>query len=435
MARIFPSPTGLVNNLVRYPNATPEGGTKRDPGRPVPGAAKGAPILKRRPAAEITVATINQAKRDVDAKLPDGPYEIPDTTCRGLVLRVRPRGVTWIFRARFAKKYTTWTVASIDNLSAPSKARDRANEARVKIKRGIDPAEWLREQELGGSVERTFDAAIDGWTYEDGTAKYLAHIMSEKRIATYKDYRSCLNPKEFIERISKTAKRQRRKHAIRQSEPKKAAIKILIPSPLYADLRPVRGKLLKAITEDDIANVRSSIYKRGKRAQSNHVLRVLKAFFGWAADEPGSGLKKTNPARDVKFLFKQKKDPERKRLKLRTPTIDELSRLPILLANERVFPQVQAATRLAEYSAQRRLTVLSAEQEEFVDCLPDFELPPGWGVWIVPSWKMKTDRPHNIPLPPSIWLLVQDANDLPASRNGYSRSSASAAAEQEWTVM
>ena len=58
------------------------------------------------------------------------------------------------------------------------------------------------------------------------------------------------------------------------------------------------------------------------------------------------------------------------------------------------------------------LTVLSAEQEEFVDCLPDFELPPGWGVWVVPSWKMKTDRPHNIPLPPSIWLLVQDAKRL-----------------------
>ena len=201
MVRIFPGPAGLVNNLVRYPNATPEGGDEARFNRPVPGAAKAAPILKRRPAAEITVATINHAKRDVEAKLPDGPYEIPDTACRGLVLRVRPRGVTWIFRARFARKYTTWTVASIDDLSAPSKARDRANEARVKIKRGIDPAEWLREQELGGSVERTFDAATDGWTYEDGTAKYLAHIMSEKRIATYKDYRSCLNPKEFIERI------------------------------------------------------------------------------------------------------------------------------------------------------------------------------------------------------------------------------------------
>jgi hypothetical protein len=140
---------------------------------------------------------------------------------------------------------------------------------------------------------------------------YLALIKSEKRAATYKDYKSCLNPKEFIERVSKKAKSQRRKNTGRQGEQSKPATKILTPAPLYADLRPLRGKLLKAITEDDIANVRSSIYKRGKRAQSNHVLRVLKAFFGWAADEPESGLKKTNPARDVKFLFKQKKDPER----------------------------------------------------------------------------------------------------------------------------
>lgn len=211
MARIFPSPAGLVNNLGRYPNATPIGGMRADSSRPARGAANAALTLKRRPAAEITVATINQAKRDVDAKLPDGPYEIPDTACRGLVLRVRPRSITWIFRARFARKYKSWTIASIDNLSAPSKARDRANEARIKIRRGIDPSEWLREQELGGPIERTFDVAIDGWTYEDGTAKYLDHIRSENRATTYKDYKSCLLPKEFIERIRKRQKRARGK--------------------------------------------------------------------------------------------------------------------------------------------------------------------------------------------------------------------------------
>ena len=409
MARNFPAPSGLVNRLVRYPNATPEGGTKRDPGRPEAGAAKAARALKRRQADEITVAIINQAKRDVEGKLPDGPYEIPDTACRGLVLRVRPRSITWIFRAQFAKKYKTWTVASIDNLSAPSKARDRANEARVKIRRGIDPTEWLREQELGGPVERTFDVAVDGWTYEAGTAAYLAHIKKEKRAATYKDYKSCLNPKEFIERVRKRTKGRRR----RQSEQSKAAIKVLTPSPLYADLRSLRGKLLKVITADDIAGVRSSIYNRGRRSQSNHLLRVLKAFLGWAADEPASGLKKLNAARDVPFLSKQKRDPERvKRLKARTPTIGDLGRLPSLLANERVQPQVRTATRLAEYSAQRRLTVLSAEHEEFTDCLPDFDLPPGWGIWAISSWKMKTDRPHHIPLPPNVWSLVQDAKRL-----------------------
>jgi hypothetical protein len=81
-------------------------------------------------------------------------------------------------------------------------------------------------------------------------------------------------------------------------------------------------------------------------------------------------LKKSNAARDVPFLYKQKRDPERvKRLKARTPTIGDLGNLPSLLANERVQPQVRTATRLAEYSAQRRLTVLSAEQEEFTVCL------------------------------------------------------------------
>jgi len=101
-----------------------------------------------------------------------------------------------------------------------------------------------------------------------------------------------------------------------------------------------------------------------------------------------------------------------KRLKARIPTIDELGRLPTLLANDRVQPSIRIATRLAEYTAQRRLTVRSAEQAEFTDSLPDFELAPGWGVWIIPAEKLKTDRPHNIPLPPKVWSLVQEAKRL-----------------------
>src|SRR5260221_10436242 len=139
-----------------------------------------AHVLTRRAAAEITVATLSRAKSDVEAELPKGPYEIPDKECRGLVLRVRSRTVNWIFRARFGGKYTTWTVASINNLSAPSKARDRCNEARIKVRRGINPTEWFREQELGGPVERTIDPSTDGWNYEEGTTAYLKHIWSQE---------------------------------------------------------------------------------------------------------------------------------------------------------------------------------------------------------------------------------------------------------------
>jgi hypothetical protein len=146
-----------------------------------------------------------------------------------LVLRVRRRSITWIFRARSAEKFETWTVASIANLTAPSKERDRVGGARVKIRRGIDPAEWFREQELGGPVERTFDASIDGWAYEDGTAAYLDHIKTKKRAATYKDYKSCLNPAEFIDRVRKKTKSQSGRHKVRQNERSKAAAKVLIP--------------------------------------------------------------------------------------------------------------------------------------------------------------------------------------------------------------
>lgn len=369
-------------------------------------------LLKRLDAVEITVATLNRARRDVEAKLPRGPYEIPDHKCTGLVLRARPRSITWIFRARFGGKFKTWTIASIDNLSAPSKARDRVYEARTQIRRGIDPTNWLREQELGGPIERTFDAAVDGWTYEEGTAAFLAHIKAERRTTTHKDYRSCLNPAEYIIRIQKSKNRPGRPSK-KDGNRREGSKRIQLPSLLYADLRPLRGRLLKSITDTDIADVRSAIYNRGRRSQSNHVLRVLKAFFDWAAKEPASGLNKSNPARDIPFLYKQKKDPTRiQRLKARTPTIEDLKGLPVRLNTDRVHRSVQIATRLAEFTAQRRTTILSAEQEEFVDSLPDFKLPRGWGVWIIPSWKMKTDRPHNIPLPTNVWPLIAGAKHL-----------------------
>jgi integrase len=368
--------------------------------------------LQRRPAVEITVGTLNQARRDLEAELPDGAYEVPDRECRGLVLRVRPRGIKWIFRARLGGEFRTWTVAGIDNLTAPSKARERVNEARIQIRRGIDPAEWLREQELGGPVERTFDPATDGWTYGEAVDKYLDHVKGENRSSTYKDYKSCLKPAEFIVRASKP-RGKRRKRRNQDASPPKDDEKRKIPSPLFADLQPLRGRLVKSITDEDIANVRSTIYNRGKRVQSNHVLRVLKAFFVWASKEPASGLRKANPAKDVPFLYQQKKDRERvKRLKARIPTIDTLAQLPSMLASDRVLPSIRIATRLAEFSAQRRTTVLSAEQDELIERLLDFDLPRGWGVWSIPSWKMKTDRPHNIPLPPTVWSLVQEARKL-----------------------
>jgi integrase len=329
--------------------------------------------------------------------LPGNASERPQRVLQALgqATKLSPPSTTWHARSR----------------RTPA-GSDRAGEARTKIRRGIDPAEWLREQELGGPVERTFDPATDGWTYEEAVDKYLDHVKGENRGTTYKDYKSCLKPAEFILRANKPGKKPRKRRNQDASQPKDDE-KWKIPSPLFADVQPLRGRRLKNITDEDIATVRSTIYNRGKRAQSNHVLRVLKAFFGWASREPGSGLQKANPAKDVRFLYQQKKDPERvKRLKARIPAIDTLAQLPSLLANDRVLPSIRIATRLAEYSAQRRSTVVSAEQDELIDCLPDFDLPRGWGIWSIPPWKMKTDRPHNIPLPPTVWSFVQEARKL-----------------------
>lgn len=306
---------------------------------------------------EITVATINQALRLVGKE----QVEFVDTHVPGLGIRVRPRGAKWILRGRLGKSQTTWTIADASALS-PKKARERAHEARRLIRRGIDPRDWLAEQELGGKVERKFDPAVDGLTFEDARTIYLGQVKESNRPETYNDYRKTLSSQHCT---------------------------------------PLVGKLLKNITQNDVRHVREKTAKVASRTMAAKVTSAVKRLLNWAAEQPDSGID-VSIGRDVKTgttKSDRKKKPPPKR---------QIAALIFGLGELQCHQSIRLACMLTLLTAQRRHTVASARKDEFE---PDPEGKMG-AIWRISSSLMKRSEAHTIPIPPWTWSIVKAAMKL-----------------------
>jgi integrase len=321
----------------------------------------------RRERTEITVAVVNRARAQVGKE----DIEISDTKTPGLSIRVRSRGAVWTLRGRIGPKQSTWRIADCSVLTAPSAARERAIEARRLLARGIDPADWLREQEHGGRVERTFDPARDGWEWEDARSRYLDFIKAERATATYHDYRKTLSS---------------------------------------ADFQRWNGRLVKSISTQDIQSLRDSIYERGARVQANHTLRIIKAMFSWIAERAGSGITKPGPAAGVEpiSLGGTPSDDTAGRV----PSLAEIGDVPWKLDKTPVNPAARLAVMLTLLTAQRRETIASARRSAFRPAQDG-------GIWTISGVYMKSKRPHVIPLPPVAWAVVQAAMALGATHSDW----------------
>ena len=116
-----------------------------------------------------------------------GERTYSDLQSKGLALRGRTNSAVWCLKGRLGPKQTTWRIADARDMADPDSARAAASEARKLLKRGINPEDRLREVELGGPVERHFDAARDGWSWEKARDEYVAHVLKDKARATYVD--------------------------------------------------------------------------------------------------------------------------------------------------------------------------------------------------------------------------------------------------------
>lgn len=297
--------------------------------------------------------------------------EWADTDVKGLCIRFRAASATWALRGRLGPRQSIWAIGAIDTVSV-SQARDRARKAKDLLKRGIDPKEALAEDQLGGKIERTFDPKKDGWTWEQGRDAYLAEIRQTHAAATCEDYRKSLAPKKS------------------------------------GDLDPLKGKLLKAITDDDIRRCQLAAWNRGKKNQAHHLLRILKACFSWLIQQPDSGIK-ASAAAGVKFLDMgrlARADTGKKLGKLRTG--EEIARMVWGLERADAAPRLAAA--LCLFTVQRISTVLKAHKGE-VEAAPK----AGGGMWNIPPAHIKGKREHLLPLPTVAYHLMKSAIAISAS--------------------
>jgi integrase len=293
-------------------------------------------------------------------------YEVADSRLKGLVVRVRKTTATWALRGRLGPKQSIWRIEDIEKLTDPNIILLRAGTAKEMLKRGEDPTDYLREQEHQGKPVRTFDKEKDGWTWTEAVTEFLIHIKLNRSPHTHTDYRNALNCPD-------------------------------IQGSAWGE------KLLKHIKASDIRLLKEKIGKRGAVAQSNHVLRVVKSLLSWATQQEGSGITDTP---SVALVVK----PTEHRAKLgRVPTPQELGLIPWRLDEFAKQASGRLAVMLTMLTVQRRETIVSARQADFVA----FDGNEGWGMWrMEPDAQIANDRPHAVPLPPLTWKIVLSAKQL-----------------------
>lgn len=314
------------------------------------------------------VATIDSVQREMH-----GPYgsryqpgdDIYDDSCEGLLVRVQKKGSVWYVRGRLGKQQKFWRIKNLERSDDPKALRDRATQARLLARRGIDPQNWLLKEELGGEVERHFDEGKDGWTWETGRDRYLEHVEKTLAPATFADYRRTLRSHDF-------------------------------------DVW--KERLVKNIKKADVQALQTAIVERGVIIQAAHALRVAKACLSWLASNGKSGLLES-PAVAVRPAAKSKQqlakeDDDRDS---RVPKPAELGFLAWSLDDSLGTQAARCAAALVLFTAQRRETVSSARRRDFE------ELDGNVGLWKIPGQFIKGKQRHTIPLPPTTWQIVRRA--------------------------
>jgi integrase len=301
-----------------------------------------------------------------------GEAKFSDTGVKGLALRVRKTGATWVLQGRLGPKQTTWRVADAAEWTDPEDVREVVRDAWKEIRRGINPEESLRTWENGGPKVRHFDREKDGWTWEEARDNYLAALR--KRVAindlsqtTYDGYRIALHRQEMA---------------------------------LLAN------KLLKQVTPEDAMAVRDTALARDVPFQAKVLLQTLQMCVAWAAEQRGSGIRVS-----IIAGVKPPKLPAGRGARVHLPTEAELGRLPWELEAANASQQSRLAALMILLTAQRINTVIKARVEQFE------ELPSGL-VWAIPPGNMKGRRVHVVPLPPATADVARQALAL-ASPNGW----------------
>lgn len=288
----------------------------------------------------------------------------------GLMLQITPSNArSWLLRVMIGSKRRELGLGSYPEVPL-AQARDRAREAKDKIRNGIDPIAERRQIRANLAAEQR-----RGMTFSQATERYLAAKLDAFRNSKHRDqWRSTLE-------------------------------RYAIP-----ELGPI---LVDDLTVQDILRVLEPIWKT-KTETAKRLRGRIEAVLSWATV---SGHRSgDNPARWAGNL---------KELLPAASKVARQSHQPALQIDDapRWFALIKAregvGARALEFAA-----LTAARSQEVRGALWD-EIDLGSAMWIVPAGRMKMDKEHRVPLTDTALQLLEalprfEGNPLvfPAPRGG-----------------
>jgi integrase len=316
------------------------------------------------PATKLTAAFCNSVK-------PTGGKQMayPDSDVRGLELRVSGDGrKTWTFRYRMRDgRQSRMSLGVYSPEFDLANARKEARKARVTVDGGGDPA---------------------------GVQRAAKEAARNEPIQTFADLAAA-----YFSATERGAYRPKRPSSLTNEH---AVYRVHI-KPALAGLR------LETVTKRTVKNALAAMLDKGVTSQAVRAQAVIRQMFAFAVFEERLDA---NPIRDLPPVA-----PARARARIYSD--DELRAIwrgvsePGLLTMPEpwatrwrtkgkvaVGPAMRIALKLAMLLLQRRGEILG---------MMESELDLKHGVWNIPAGRMKTKRPHAVPLSPAAIALVEEA--------------------------
>lgn len=288
----------------------------------------------------------------------------------GLVLQITPNGGrTWLLRVQVGAKRREIGLGGFPEVTL-AMARDRAREAKDKIRQGIDPVEERKAAKAALTA-----AQHRGLPFADAVDRYLASKLEEFK-----------NPKH----------RQQWRNTLAS----------------YA-LPQLGAMLVQDIGPADVLRVLEPIWQ-SKTETASRLRGRIEAVLSWAT--VAGHRTGDNPARWAGNLKELLPAPTK---------VAKVSNHPAVQIDD--APRWFAALRQRDGMGARALefAALTAARSQEVRGVLWEEIDLDAGLWVVPAVRMKMDREHRVPLSPDAVALLKslprfEGNPLvfPAARGG-----------------
>ncbi len=331
--------------------------------------------------------------------------ELRDAGAKGLILRVWGKDKwAWALRRQLhGRMYrldlgTVWSLDEARGIAAAADGIIRSGQIPFDVSddgKRSEPPRWYQDKlraKLGQTPlsKETPRAPKEtpkpqSMRWEDAVEEYLAEVSRTRRSSTVVAYRSCLS---------------------------------------IGEMQRFRGRMVRDITRQEIAEVVREIYARAERQAETTVVAVRRLYSYLGSDDM-NGRTGVEDGRMVGLKARERTSSETtpKSGSQHVPEGREIGSIMLALRDRAsdIPERDRLALELLVYSAQRRRMVASARCDDF-----EF-LPDGSAIWSIPPIHRKTAAmiqrttgqdvgEHRIPLPPSAGVVVRRARNLAGGR-------------------